>query len=113
MDTDKWKKEMFYIINSQPIKLKENSIGFKKDGKLHNVEFPACVITKGNICDIYYCLDGKFHREDDKPARIYYKNGILSTVSFYINGKLHRDNGPAIIMYYGKLIIKKRMVLSW
>jgi hypothetical protein len=40
----------------------------------------------------YWCLNGKFHREDG-PAVIW-SNG---NQYWYLNGKCHRENGPAII----------------
>ena len=79
----KWKKDILWIIN-KPIKVKDE-IRFIKDGKLHNIDFPAYIwyYPDGTIqCEEYY-FEGKLHRPFSSsllgkggPARIwYYPNG--------------------------------------
>jgi hypothetical protein len=44
----------------------------------------------------YWCLNGKFHREDG-PA-VEYANGHKA---WYLDGKLHREDGPAVELANG------------
>ena len=105
----KWKKDMIYFITYKPdieyypgtnnIKL----IEFKRNGKLHNIEFPANITyyMNGNIYSKEYYFKGKRHRPlESGPARIqYYSDGNTERESYYIDDKLHRLGGPAVITY--------------
>lgn len=77
-------------------------ISFKKNGELHNIEFPAHIYKEnGIVVWISYYTEGYCHRSDDKPAVIYfYRNGNIFKEFYYVNGVLHRSDGkPAIIIY--------------
>ena len=54
-------------------------------------------LTNPNDDEFWY-KNGKFHREEDKPAVIYYRG----EKQWYKNGRLHRDGDePAVIYYNG------------
>jgi hypothetical protein len=85
---------------------------------INNIKHTVIVFTTG---EVWWTLNDKRHREDDKPAvitslgdRFWYKNntlhrendnpaviyGRLNTEEWWINGKRHRENGqPSIIDY--------------
>ena len=104
-----WKKDMVYSITYRP-KIKHypdtnkiKSISFKRNGKLHNVEFPAIIkyYEDGSIELEEYYFEGKLHRPPtDGPAIIWYdKSSNIMGESYYIKGKLHRFGGPACVWY--------------
>lgn len=100
----KWKSDIIHNITNVPIK-KSDSIVFKKDNQLHNIEFPAKIRfypETNRIREITYYNNSRKHREGDKPAVIYYyANGNKKLEQYYINGRLHRQNDkPAEIHYY-------------
>jgi hypothetical protein len=127
MDTIKqWKQDILYCINNKPhIECNQNntikSISFKRDGKYHNIDFPAYMwyCENGNIGLKEYYFKGKRHRpllshlsekkEYGGPAYIEYdKNNNIKYESYWFGGKCHRplltfeykEGGPARIWYY-------------
>lgn len=99
-----WKKDILFVINN-PQK-HGNTIRFEKNGKLHNIDFPAYIqyYPDGNIKYQEYYSKGKSHRNPGAgPAHIkYYLDGNIEYQIYYFEGKLHRnpDEGPASIRYY-------------
>lgn len=81
--------------------------------RLHSAKEPSIVKPNG---DQWWYLNGKLHRDNDKPAYIcvdgrkaWFQDGMLhrengpaeisprGRLAYYKNGKLHRKDGPAII----------------
>lgn len=105
-----WKEDMIYLITYKPESTyyyndanKIESIKFKRDGKYHNIDFPAIIRYNedGNINNMIYLLEGKLHRSPtDGPADIcYYKNGNIRRECYWLEDKKHRSDGPAFIWY--------------
>lgn len=68
--------------------------------KFHRIEGPAKIEkhADGSISRLEWHVNGRRHRNRDKPAKlIYHDNGVLSREIYYKNGVLHRENGPAVI----------------
>lgn len=88
----RWKKDILEVIKN-PIQ-ENNIIKFVKDGKLHNIEFPALIEYYP-----YEIKDGIIGiNNNDEP--VIKTNKIIKRIEYYIYGKRHRDNGPAMIWYY-------------
>ena len=50
--------------------------------------------------ELYY-KDNKIHRDNNLPAKIFYRTcGAIMCQAYAINGCIHNDNGPAHIEYY-------------
>jgi hypothetical protein len=62
-------------------------------------DLPARIVYDefGGYDELEWCVYGETHRDGDKPAKIMYKKGILTTECWFKNGIMHRDNGPAWI----------------
>jgi hypothetical protein len=58
-------------------------------------EYTVKIDNKGT--ERWHNKDGKFHREDDKPAVIFANGNQF----WYVNGKRHRVGGPAVISHNG------------
>jgi len=100
----KWKKRMLFAFNRpERQKVTLESVKFRKNGKLHNVEFPAEIHygSKGQVINIIYRNKGKEHRIGGPASLLYYTNGNIAAEEYYVNGKRHRDpdEGPAFIKY--------------
>jgi len=56
---------------------------------------------------------GQLHRQDDKPAIIYYNpNGKKECAQWYINGDLCRENNKSEVVYYhyiGKKCVEEHL----
>ncbi len=91
--------------------------GFKeklyKDGGIictTNYIYFAGQKIKSWIREQFFCLyfEGRFHRDDDKPARIEYYQpdddtssiGAVEIERYYKHGLVHRKDKPALIRYY-------------
>lgn len=112
MDVNEWKKELIHWIKLEP-KINENvnekELIFLKDGKKHNIEFPASIIK----CNKYgnYCLSLDYYENDTLhriggPSRIKYKikNGVYikQNISHFVNGRSITSMPPDLpfIRYY-------------
>jgi len=114
MNITQWKSELIFAM-SRPEASKDGIVEFRKNGKLHNIEFPARIkyYTSGNSIGkvqlIEYMFEGVKHRPPcdisngngklkDRPALLgYARDGRISSEYYYINGLLHRLDGPAYI----------------
>jgi len=86
--TKLWKKEFVFWITLKPI-IKENpwSIVFEKEGKPHNIGFPAVIskYTSGQICSISYCKNGAKYNDDRFACVKYYESGIIKDIRWTLN----------------------------
>ncbi len=79
---------------------------YNRYDKLHNKNGPAETLyySDGTIRHQYYYINGEFHREGDKPAKITWRdsdyNCTIISKEWYDHGKLHRKNGAAKICYH-------------
>jgi len=102
----KWKQDLLFVINKPP--MVNNVVKFIKDGKLHNIEFPAVIAYNqfgdGNVkYQIYYFENRKHRNPAEGPAIIKYYLGVSNKIKYefyYFNDKKHRTDGPAEIWYY-------------
>lgn len=116
MNVKTWKSEFIHWIIIEPeisevreygIMLK--TISFYKNGKLHNIEFPAKIIYNRDetVLSFKYYDNGLLHRDPyngiDQPAVIRYPTeNTLGSVAYYKYDKVDRipNNLPAVIAFY-------------
>lgn len=66
-------------------------------GQPHRLDGPAVIYHNG---DVHWMKDGRFHREDNKPAIILINGGQ----HWFVNGERHRTDGPAVMYTDGQLV---------
>lgn len=71
----------------------------------HSIDGPAryWVYHDGTSVTEYY-VNGRRHRDGDKPAYIKEDVRGVTTEFYYVNDQLHRENGPAIVTRMGDVI---------
>jgi hypothetical protein len=80
-----------YRDGSHTNKYTDGSLEWCKDGVYHrDGDKPARIYKDGTLV---WWKNGKWHRDGDKPAMIY----ADGTLTWFKNGKQHRTTGPAII----------------
>lgn len=108
MAVNEWKKELVHWIKLEP-EVNGNEIVFLKDGKKHNIEFPALIMKCGEYGN--YCLSLNYYENDNLhriggPSRIKYKikNGVYikQNISHFVNGRSITSMPPDLpfIRYY-------------
>jgi hypothetical protein len=74
---------------------------FNENNNLHSYgENPATIGTydDGQSYSVEWKQDGILHRDNDKPARLFYTNGFIENEFYFVNGQEHRSNGqPAVV----------------
>jgi len=84
-----WKEDFIYHITYKPeceyeyLRNVPSTILFKRNGKLHNIGFPALILFDSyfdNMVMLYYCKGKLFRPIEEGPTEIYYdlRTGIKS-----------------------------------
>jgi antitoxin component YwqK of YwqJK toxin-antitoxin module len=94
-------EEKFYDVEKTKIKCK---IWRNNDNQLHrDNEKPAKIwyFENGNVYREEYWINDILHRDNDKPAIVwYFTNGNIQMEEFLVNNKVHRDNNKPAVVRY-------------
>lgn len=122
-----WKKEFLHWITLKPIiktNLNDTLFEFRKDGELHNIDFPA-YFSKYNETNILKTIGYMEH--GNGICKAFYTSGNIGSITYHKNYKLHKDlnvtleeafdsknsNGAAEIRYYDNgNIMSKKFILN-
>jgi len=101
-NTSKWKSEFVHWITLEPEITHDNvrrmGLDFMRDGKLHNIEFPASIdiLDDGDHWYTYYENDTVTRRDGLPASIIRNKYGKITQLDYLINGDYHIQCNPTL-----------------